>query len=250
VHRWVDESEVSGLAVALKLLERQLGLWELRSRLEDLGSRSGRCLEGHVAYGPCLLVSRERGSAGSLVARQAAERLGWHVFDREIVDEIAQLAHVRQRLVETVDAETRSKWKGAWQPELKPDDIGYEQYLGCLRQVVLSLGHHGDVVILGRGAQYLLPAQCGLRVRIVAPLELRVTRVRESGKVPLPEAQALVQEFDANQKDFIKRCFQRDSNSALNYDLVVNTGEITVEAAVAIVLLAMGHKLGVWPSKR
>jgi hypothetical protein len=238
------------MADVLKLLERQLGMWELKRRLQDVGSRPGRCLEGNVAYGPCLLVSRQRGSGGGRVAHLAGERLGWHVFDREIVDEIAQLARVRQQLMQSVDAETRANWEDAWRPELQPEDIGCEQYLRCLRQVVLALGHHGDVVILGRGAQHLLPAQCALRVRVAAPFELRVRRVAESHKVPLPEAQAHVQEFDASRADFIKKSFQRDPNSALDYDLIVNTENITVEAAVEIVLLAMRDKLGVLPPRR
>jgi hypothetical protein len=238
------------MASVLKLIERQLELWELKRRLQEVGSRPGRCLEDNVGYGPCLLVSRERGSRGSRVARLAGERLGWQVFDREVIDEIAQLAHVRQQLVATVDAETRSNWEGPWRPELQPEDIGHEQYLRWLRQVVLTLGHHGDVVLLGRGSEYLLPAQCALRVRVVAPLEARVRRVAETDKVSPAEAQAHVQEFDAHRADFIKRCFQRDSNLSLNYDLVVNTEALKVEAAVEIVLLAMRDKLGVWPQKR
>lgn len=233
------------MAAVLKLLERQLGLWELRRRLEDIGARPGRCLEGRVAYGPCLLVSRERGSGGSEVAHHAAEALGWHLFDREIVDEIAQLAHVRQRLIETVDEETRSDWEAAWRPELQPEDIGYEQYLRCLRQVVLTLGHHGNVVILGRGAQFLLPEKCALRVRVIAPLEVRVNRVMERDHVSLAEARAHVEEFDAARTEFVRRCFQREPGLGLNYDLVLNTAEIKVHGAVELVLLAMREKLGV-----
>lgn len=241
---------MSVLAGVLKLLERQLGLWELKRRLADMGKRPGRYMEGHVAYGPCLLVSRERGSGGSRIAVLVAEQLGWHVFDREIVDEIAQLTHAREQLLNSLDKETRSHVEGTWRPELKPSDIGYEKYLRGLRQVVLTLGHHGDVVLLGRGAQFLLPAQCALRVRVVAPLDLRVRRVVETDKVPAAEAQAHVQGFDSDQADFIQKCFQSDANSALNYDLIVNTGEISIQGAAGIVLSAMRDKFGMQPPRK
>jgi len=237
------------MSTMLKLLDRQLGLWEVKRRLQDVGTRPGRCLEGDVAYGPCLLISRERGSGGSRLAQLVSEKLGWHVFDREIMDEISQLSRVRQQLIESVDAETRANWDADWQPELRPEDIGFEQYLRCLRQVVLALGHHGDVIILGRGAQCLLPAQFSLRVRMVAPFELRVKRVAETSKVPLTEAQAHVQEFDARRSDFIRKCFQRHPNSPQNYDLTINTEYIAVEAAVDLVMLALRSKLGVRPGK-
>ncbi len=237
------------MASMFKLLERQLGLSEIKRRLEDVGLRRGRYLEGVVAYGPCLLLSRERGSGGSSVARLVSEPLGWPVFDREVLDDIAELAHVRQPMLESVEDETCSDREKAWRPELEPEDIGQEHYLQYLRQVVLTLGHHGDVVILGRGAQYLLPAQSALRVRVVAPLELRVRRLAERDQVPLLEAETHILKFDASRADFIRKCFQRDPNSPLDYDLIINTGEIRLETAAELVLLALRDKLDVRPRK-
>jgi cytidylate kinase len=237
------------MAAVLKLLGRQMGLWELKRRLEDLGQRPGRCIEGNVAYGPCLLVSRLRGSLGGQVARLVGERLGWHVFDREIVDEIAKLAHVRQQLLESVDEQTRANWNNSWRPELGPEDIGSEHYLRCLREVVLTLGHHGDVVIVGRGSPFLLPAASSLRARFVAPLDLRVKRVADQEKVTMLEAQARVEKFDAERSQFVQKSFSRDPNSPMNYDLVINTGDITAEAAAEMVLIAMKSKLGVHPRR-
>lgn len=233
------------MAAVLKLLERQLGLEELKRRLHDIGGRPGRSLENNVAYGPCLLVSRQRGSGGSQIAQLASDRLGWQMFDREIVNEIARLPHVRQQLMAAVGTQTLEAWDNSWQPELAPEDIGYEQYLRCLREVVLTLGHHGDVTILGRGAQCLLPAKCCLRVRVIAPFELRVARVGEQEKLSPELAKRCVEDFDAKRADFVKRCFRHEANTALNYDLVINTGEIPIPGAVDLVLLAIRNKLGV-----
>jgi hypothetical protein len=207
-------------------------------------------MEDGVAYGPCLLVSRECGSGGSRIARLAGEKLEWEVFDREILDQIAKMAPVRQQLLETVSAQTRARWGTQWPAELEPEDIGYETYLRCLREVVLTLGHHGDVVLVGRGAQYLLPALCALRVRVVAPLEVRIRRLAQGdGRTP-EEALHYIQKFDADRAAFIRQSFQRDASCALNYDLVINTGDISLEAAAEMVVMALGHKLGVRPQRR
>ncbi len=237
------------MAAVLKLLERQLGAWDLKRRLEDVGQRAGRWLEGHVAYGPCLVVSRQRGSEGDRIAHLVGERLGWHVFDREIVDAIAERAHVREQLMASVGQETRETWDRTWKTELAPQDIGYEDYLRCLRQVVLTLGHHGDVVVLGRGAQYLLPGRSALRVRVVAPLELRVQRVAEREKISLLEADAQVCKFDSEQAEFISKCFNQDLDSPLGYDLILNTASIRIECAAELVLLGLRDKLGLQPRK-
>lgn len=235
------------MAAALKLVGQQLGLWEIKRRLQDLGQRPGRCIEGNVAYGPCLLVSRQPGSLGGRVARLAGELMGWQVYDREVVDQIAQLTEARQQLMESVDAMTRAKWNNGWHPELEIEDTGCRDYLKWLRQVVLTLGHHGDVVLVGRGAAFLLPAKCSLRVRVVAPLELRVKRVAEHERVPLAEARARVEKFDASRASFVQESFAREINSPLNFDLVINTADIGVEAAAEMVLVALKSKLGVRP---
>lgn len=237
------------MASVLWTIDQQLKTWELRHRLEEL-VKPGRHVEQGIAYGPCLLISRERGSGGTRIARLAARRLEWQVFDREVLDQVARLARVRRKLLETVDEKTRLAWDGGWQPELKPEEIGYEMYLRCLRQVVLTLGHHGDVVILGRGANYLLPSQCSLRVRVVAPLEARIRRLTQSERCAPEEAHRYIRTFDAERAAFIRQSFQCDANSPLNYDLVINTGEISLETAVELVLMALAHKLGVRPPRR
>jgi cytidylate kinase len=224
-------------------------LWDIKRRVHDLYRRPGRCFEDGVAYGPCLLVSRQCGGGGSVIARAVAQRLGWNVFDREILDEITRLAKIRTQVLETVDRETRAKWEADWEAEMKPEHLGYERYLRYLRQVVLALGHHGDVVILGRGALFLLPAASALRVRVVAPIELRVqSLVQRTGK-PEPEVREHIEKADAERIFFTQTCFQRDPDSALNYDLVLNTGAIGVESAGEIILRAMKDKLGLELSK-
>lgn len=233
----------------LKLIDKQVRSWELKQRVEGM-MRPGRYVESGVGYGPCLLVSREYGSGGGQVGRLAAERLGWQVFDREILDQIAKLADVRLKLLETVGEQTREIWGDSWQAELAPEDIGYESYLRFLRQVVLTLGHHGDVAILGRGAQYLLPSRCALRVRVVAPLELRVQRVKEADKLSPEEAHRRVQKYDVDRADFVRKTFRREAGSPLNYDLVINTGELSLETGMELVLKALEDKLHVRSPKR
>lgn len=230
------------MSTVLRLVDKQLKLWGLKHQIEEL-MRPGRCIEQGVAYGPCLLVSRQYGSGGGELSRRAAESLGWQVYDREILDEIAKVAKVRSKLLEAVDERTREIWGDGWRPELAPENLGYEGYLRDLRKVVLTLGHHGDTVIVGRGAAFLLPSRCSLRVRVIAPLELRVQRVSKAGKLSSAEALRRVRECDADRSEFVRKAFQVDAGSPLGYDLVINTGELSLEAGVKLVLLAMEDKL-------
>jgi hypothetical protein len=231
----------------LKLIDRHVAMRGIRDRLGIPSQRPGVLIQDGVAYGPCLLVSREIASGGNLIARQTGARLGWNVYDGELVDEIARVAHERRRLVESVDERSRSLWEQTWQQVLtwaQPTDA---TYLHGLRQVVMSLGHHGDAVIVGRGARHLLPSGCAVRVRVIAPLEQRAARMAEEEGISKAAALAKIRDIDAAREAFIWRTFKQRADSPLNYDLVINTAEVGIQAATDIVLEAISAKLGVWP---
>src|ERR1035438_91205 len=156
-------------------VKRQIAIFQANEleekRLENREQRPGRGKEGDLLYGPYLIISREKGAGGNTIARLAGERLGWQVFNNEIVDEIAKKAHVRRQLIESLDERNRETIQDKVRELLNPQQIGTSGYLGFLRQVVFTLGHQGDVVIVGHGARFILPKQFGLCVRMVAPIE-------------------------------------------------------------------------------
>ncbi len=229
----------------LRLIEKHIAMSDIRNRLKETVPQPGRYVaEDGAAFGPCLLVSRECGGGGDLLAQQAGERLGWNVFDNKMVDEIAQSARVHQRLVQSVDEHVHSYWERTWRDFLL-DDLADEKYLRHLKQVVTALGHLGNVVLVGRGAQFLLPSQCGLRVRLVAPLEARTKRFAEQEKLSLKQARLKVEEIDKERAAFIWKNFRQDAGLPLNHDLIINTGEINIKDTTELVLDAIERKLGV-----
>ncbi|HWI58581.1 MAG TPA: hypothetical protein VNZ22_15250, partial [Bacillota bacterium] len=54
-----------------------------------------------------------------------------------------------------------------------------------------------------------------------------------------------VQKFDADRTAFVRNTFQRDAAAPLNYDLVINTGEMSLEAAAEMVMVGLKRKLSV-----
>lgn len=229
----------------LRLIEKQAAMRGIQDRLETVEDVPGRFVQDGVAYGPCLLMSRESASGGARVARLVAERLGWSVFDSELVDEVARVAHERQRLIASMDERVVSTWERTWRDLLLQTGAADAKYLHCLREVILSIGHHGSAVIVGRGAQYLLPPQCAVRARLVAPVEFRAKIAAECGQISLPDARAKVQAADTAREAFIWKTFHARSDLPLNYDLVINTAETGFRAASEIILGALAAKLGV-----
>jgi cytidylate kinase len=230
-----------------ELIARQIALYEAHQRLEKEEQRPGRGKMDKVSYGPYLLLSREKGAGGCTVANLVGKCLGWRVFDREIVDEIARTAQVRQRLIESLDERDRAVLEDIVTSALHRDDITTAGYLYHLKQVVLTLGQHGDVIIVGRGARHILPSQFGLRVRLVAPLETRAQRRAAEQGVTVAAARQEIQKADRERETFIRRHFRHEASDPLSHDLIINTGEMSAETVAEIILTALQQKLGVTP---
>ena len=77
------------------LVSRQMKFWESVGKTKEKSDTP--------QVWPCITISREIGSQGAKLAMLLAERLGWQVFDKEIVDYIANHAKVRKNIVELFD---------------------------------------------------------------------------------------------------------------------------------------------------
>jgi cytidylate kinase len=226
-------------------IKKQIAVFQSNELLENRERRPGRGKEGNLSYGPYLIISREKGAGGNTVARLVGKRLGWQVFNDEIVDEIAQMAHVRRQLIESLDERDRATIQdiiGQW---LNPQGIGTSDYLVYLKQIVLTLGHHGDVIIVGHGARFILPGQFGLCVRMVAPIEARTRRIADKARLSLDAARVEVERTDRERVKLIRRHFGHDVTDPLSHDLIINTAAMNAEAAAEVVITALQRKLGV-----
>jgi hypothetical protein len=171
--------------------------------------------------------------------------LGWLVFDNEIVYEIAKKSHIRRQLVESLDERDRATIQDIIGQLLNPQEIGTSGYLVYLKQVVLTLGYQGDVVIVGHSARFILPGQFGLSVRMVAPIEVRIRRIAEKARLSLKAARVEVERIDRERERSVRRHFGHDVTDPLSHDLIINTGAMNVEAAAEVVITALQRKLGV-----
>jgi cytidylate kinase len=218
----------------------------LDTRLENRERRPGRGKEGSLFYGPYLVISREKGAGGNSVAQLVGRRLGWQVFDDRIVDEIAQKARVSRQLIESLDERDQASIQDLIGQLLEPQRMGTSGYLVYLRQIVLTLGHQGDVIVVGHAAQYILPRPFGLNVRMIAPMEARVQRIAGKARLSLDAARVEIERIDRERVTLVRRHFGgQNVTDPLSHDLTINTGAISLDAAAEVVLTALERKLGV-----
>jgi len=193
---------------------------------------------------PWITLTKTLGTDWEPIARRLAERLGWAIFDREIVKEIARRSHVPESLLSSRD-EREVGWieeglAGLASKEHPSQYLFHEQ----MARVILEVGRRGGAIVLGHGANWLLPVDRGLRVRLLAPLPERIARVSERESLPPSAARARVRRDDAARARFILQFYRRRIDDLSGYDLVVNTAALARDGAVAVILAALDAKCG------
>ena len=189
--------------------------------------------------GPCVLVSREMGSGGSQVASRVAQRLGWPVLDKQIVDKLASQYGTPRVVLDAVD-EKKVGWLldmfNGWIEGHGFSQLSYVNRLGRLFNTVAKCG---NVVIVGRGAKFLLPKTAGFTVRVVAPLDFRVEQVILRQGVSAAKARAIIEQSDRDRKAFIETFFHHNVADPHVHDLVVNIKQLSQSDAVNLIVSAV-----------
>jgi len=169
-----------------------------------------------------IAFSRQEGARGTEVAQEVARQLDWVYYDRGLLEKIAEEANLRSELLESVD-ERYSNWLTDIFESLAGRRALSGTYYEHLVKVLYSVAAHGQCVILGRGATFLLPMESTLRVRLVAPFKDRAARAASRANLSPADAAAQVESLDRQRDQFVQNYCQKDAADAAHYDLVLNT---------------------------
>src|SRR6185436_465934 len=219
-------------------VDQQILLWQEGRRIRE---RKG--VEGNVQR-TTICISRQYGARGAAMGRMVADRLGFRFYSDELIHDIAEAAHVRQQVVESLDERVQdgiAEWVAGL---IKRGVFAPSDYLRNLSKVVLTLGRHGKGVIIGRGAHFLLDGATTLRVRVIAPLDVRVARVAARDGLSEAEARAKVTRIDDERVAFNRQHYNADIRDPDHYDLLVNAGTLGVEGAAAQTVAAFQFRFG------
>lgn len=212
------------------LVDEHVGRWELARRA------------GRERRLPCIALSRLPGSGGAELGRRVAAELDYDFFGIEIVDQIARDQQVQRELVAGLDERVRTAIDRYVLHALRPFNEG--DYIRQVARTVTTIAERGRAVFLGRGSTCILSPERALRVLVVAPLALRVEHVAKQDDVTLDQARERLAHRDEERREFHRHHFGVDPDDASVYDLVVNTGSLGMDLAVALVAEARRRRFG------
>ena len=213
-----------------QIIEEQMQRWQL------MKSKKVKEKQGVST----ITISREPGSGGSVVAKKLAAKLDFRVFHQEVLIEIAKRADVSDKLLATLDEKGLNVLEDCITALVYDRHLWPDEYLKHLMKVIGAIGKHGSAVIVGRGANFVVPPQNRLRLRIVAPQNVRIANVARAFDVKTEEARRHIIRTESDRRAFIRKYFNADITDPNNYDIVINTGALEIDKAVEAVIAALG----------
>jgi cytidylate kinase len=189
--------------------------------------------------GLTVALNREAGAPGTSVAQEVGARLGWPVYDHELLELIAKEMGLRVSLLETIDERRQSWILESLEGFSSSPFVSENRFVRHLIQTILSLGAHGQCVIVGRGAAHILPAKSTLRVRLVGLPKDRIAAMARRLNLSPEEAARKVEETDRERVRFIRDHFQFDPSDPHLYDLILNTSRWSVPQCADLIIRAL-----------
>lgn len=186
-----------------------------------------------------VCISREAGAGGSALGRMVAERLGWTVYDARIVEAIAERMERPIEEVEGLDELSPSVVQDWFLPLREEHWAPLEAYLDHLAKLLLSIGHAGNAVIVGRGAGFMIPRHEVLSVRVVSPIKARARRLSERLGIAPRTAKRLAIDLDRRRRKFVRTMFRADDADPHQYDLVIDTESVGLPIACELIARAV-----------
>jgi cytidylate kinase len=181
-----------------------------------------------------IVISHEIGAGGPEIGQALGERLGYRCVGQDLIVDVARryglleekLSHLdeaKPSLFERFDAETR-------------------RYITVIQTALYEFAEHDNVILLGRGGQWLLRGiPHVLRVRLMAPFDLRVKRLAKKMAGQMGEqtnqrtVHDMVRRDDVEKIGRMRYLYEVDIRDPALYDVVINTEKLPNDSAVEVI---------------
>lgn len=194
-----------------------------------------------------VTISRQFGAGGKTLGKLIADKLQYTFADSDIIQRIATEANVSENWVESFEKEAGSRFSRMIEGmvtkhlvnRILKDERGYldEQiYLDYLVLIIAQIADEGDVVILGRGSQYILDDHPdAVHVLLINDFKNRVKFLMENYDMTERKAEQLVTYEDKRRLNLYRKLGKTDFDAPELYDIVINMSRVDFDRAVELV---------------
>ncbi|NLK85961.1 MAG: cytidylate kinase-like family protein [Clostridiaceae bacterium] len=181
-----------------------------------------------------ITISRQLGSLGSETAEMLGKRLGMRLILKDTVlnEWMADVVNDHQLRMLTESPK--------FYLNIMDDGISYKEYIESKLRDEAS---RQPLIIVGMGSQLIFADHPGVvRVRMVASADTRTERIRRKYGFGIKEAEQMLMQSDKKHKRYISTLYGVDWEETFNYDMVLNTDDLTAEQCADMIALLAESK--------
>jgi cytidylate kinase len=180
---------------------------------------------------PVITIYQGASGSGQELAEAVAGVLGYRCVGRTELLEASR----RYGISEAKLSEIMEKGPHWWERLLE----NMRPYCIALQGAFCEIAADGKIVYHGHLGHELLPGiRHVLRVLLMAPLEARINQVKSRENLSDGEARRYVEETDKARSRRLLSMFGADWRDPARYDLVLNLGQMNVESAKRLIVVA------------
>lgn len=185
-----------------------------------------------------ITISREFGSGGRTVGRQAAARLGIPCYDQELIEKLAaESGFAKDFIIEKGEDAPYSGWLANAFTDRGAGGISSQDYLWVIqRKIILGLAAKESCVIVGRCADYILrdTADC-LKVFIHADMQKRAERIVTLYGESTQSPQKRLKDKDKRRSAYYHFYTDLTWGNVRNYHVALDSGVLGIDTCVKII---------------
>ncbi len=218
-----------------QMIEEQVQFWGLKNSPTKKHSSSLQKL-------PVITISREFGAKGAALASVLSEKMGFKVWDKELLDVISRKLGSNKDYMQAIDENRRSMLEDTFFAFMNQKSTNLNYFIYLVKSI-RSIEELGNSIIVGRGGNFICRNPKSLHIRMVSPLDTRIEYISKKEGLTKQRATTLITQKDAERANFTKQNFNRDIDLSSNYDLVLNSASFPIETIAEIVSTAYTCKL-------
>lgn len=193
-----------------------------------------------------ITITRQFGSGGHDIGKALSEKLDIPFYDKELISIAAKESGIAPEVFETVDEKATNSLLYSLSMGFNhysngftaTEDLPFNDRLYILQhKIIKELAEKENFVVVGRCADYVLRENPNVvKVYIYADIESRIKRAVERHDIDSVRAKQAVVKADKNRANYYSFYSGKKWGLADNYDLCINSTNLTVDQAVEIIL--------------
>lgn len=205
-----------------------------------------------------ITIARQFGAGGKTLGTMVAEKLGYTLIDEQIVEMVALEADVSTEWVDSVALETGSEGmvkrlirkigpfsKGYVETamEERPGYINGDLYISILHKIMPIIASQDNVVIIGRGGQYILADRADtFHFLMIANIDHRIHFMMDHYDIDRKKAQLVIDKQNKRRIHLYRHFGRTDYDQPDHYHMVFNMNFLEMGSAVqAVCQLVAGN---------